>query len=73
MTRRKFKAPWRARQTPGGYCIEDADGNTLLYCYAKTDRESSASTGHFHLSWEDAERLAMFVASFPERYKAQAD
>ena len=69
MNKRKFPVPWRCRQTPGGYVIEDATGLPLLYCYAKTERE--AGTGYYHLSWEEAERIAAFVTSFPERYKEE--
>ena len=67
--KRKFPAPWRFRETHGGYLVEDAQGRPLLYCYAKTDREASASVGGHSLTWQEAEGLAMFVASFPSLYE----
>ena len=35
MTSRRFPAPWTVEQIPGGYKVLDANGQALVYVYAR--------------------------------------
>jgi hypothetical protein len=59
---RRFPPPWTAIQTPGGWCIKDADGQALAYVYG---RESAAVKAE-HLTVEEARRIAVNIAKLPE-------
>ena len=38
---RRFPAPWRADNIPGGYVVRDANGQALVYVYSR-DNEDEA-------------------------------
>ena len=38
MTSRRFPAPWRVEQIPGGFKVLDASGKALVYVYARETR-----------------------------------
>jgi hypothetical protein len=33
-SQRRFPPPWQVEQTPGGYKVQDANGQALVYVYA---------------------------------------
>jgi hypothetical protein len=35
MTPRRFPPPWQVEQTPGGFKVLDANGQALVYVYAR--------------------------------------
>jgi hypothetical protein len=35
MTPRRFPPPWQVEQTPGGFKVLDANGQALVYIYAR--------------------------------------
>jgi hypothetical protein len=41
MTTRRFPAPWQVEQIPGGFKVLDADGQALVYIYARDTREQA--------------------------------
>lgn len=63
--RRRFPAPWSARETPGGYCVQDANGVALAYVYAIEDERRKFILGG-KLSPDEARRIARGIARLPE-------
>ena len=59
---RRFPAPWRAVETPGGYRVDDADGQPLAYVYG--EQRSRGANDH-GLSLEEARRIAAWIARSP--------
>jgi hypothetical protein len=37
MTSRRFPPPWQVEQTPGGFNVLDANGQALVYVYARRE------------------------------------
>lgn len=64
MGRRRLPAPWRVRQIPGGYVVEDATGHTLAYVYAV--EEARLHVVPRALTWDEARRIATGIARLPE-------
>jgi hypothetical protein len=62
MTRR-FPAPWTVEQIPGGFKVNDANGQILAYVYA---REEAASAVAKVLTRDEARRIAANIAKLPE-------
>jgi hypothetical protein len=60
---RRFPPPWTAIPTPGGWCIQDANGMALAYVYA---REDHSVAGGRHLTPDEARRIAINIARLPE-------
>jgi hypothetical protein len=61
MTSRRFPAPWRVQQTPGGFEVLDASGQALAYIYARqTKAEADIAKV---LTFDEARRIAVNVAA----------
>jgi len=41
MTTRRFPPPWQVEQIPGGFKVLDANGQSLVYVYARETREQA--------------------------------
>jgi hypothetical protein len=60
MTRR-FPAPWKVEQIPGGYVVRDATGQSLAYVYAR-ESKAQAETAKV-LTMDEARRIANNIAN----------
>jgi hypothetical protein len=67
---RRFLAPWIVEQTPGGFRVVDATGQSLAYVYAR-DTSAQADIAHV-LTVDEARRIAANIAKLPELLKGQA-
>ncbi|MEM9589911.1 MAG: hypothetical protein AAF967_01070 [Pseudomonadota bacterium] len=63
MTSRRFQAPWRAEQIPGGYKVFDASGQALACIYARV-RKADAGIAQV-LTFDEARRIAVNFARLP--------
>jgi hypothetical protein len=66
---RRFPPPWRVVEMPGGYAVEDADGQQLCTFYgsrAAPDVARQAQT----LTMDEARRMAANFARLPELLSA---
>jgi hypothetical protein len=63
MTARRFPPPWQVEQTPGGFKVLDASGQTLVYVYARETREQADIAKV--LTFDEARRIAANVAKLP--------
>jgi hypothetical protein len=61
---RRFPPPWQVEQTPGGFKVLDANGQTLAYVYARETREQADIAKV--LTFDEAPRIAVNVAKLPE-------
>jgi hypothetical protein len=57
---RRFPAPWRADEAPGGYVVRDATGQALAYLYSR-DNEDEARQAKV-LTNDEARRIAINAA-----------
>jgi len=64
MTSRRFPAPWKVEQVPGGFKVLDASGQALVYVYAR-ETKAEADTAKV-LTFDEARRIAVNVAKLPE-------
>ena len=64
MISRRFPPPWTVEQTPGGFKVLDANGQALVYVYARETREQADIAKV--LTFDEARRIAVNVASLPE-------
>jgi len=64
MTSRRFPPPWSVEQTPGGFKVLDANGQTLVYIYARETSNEANIAGV--LTFDEARRIAVNVAKLPE-------
>ena len=64
MTSPRFPPPWQDEQIPGGFKVLDADGQALVYVYARETREQAdiAKVPTF----DEARRIVVNVAKLPE-------
>jgi len=60
MTSRRFPAPWQVEQTPGGFKVRDANGQALVYVYARETPEQASIANV--LTLDEARRIAVNVA-----------
>ncbi len=67
--RRRFPAPWSARETPGGWAIVDANGVAVAYVYAVDERRRIALE-HDALTHDEARRIARGIARLPDLMRA---
>ncbi len=66
-TPRRFPAPWRAVEPPGGYAVETADGRHVAYVYGRDDL---AKIEYRAMTRDEARRIALAIAQLPELLKA---
>jgi hypothetical protein len=59
---RRFTPPWQVEQTPGGFKVLDANGQSLVYVYRET--QAQADIAHT-LTFDEARRIASNVAKLP--------
>jgi len=65
---RRFPPPWTVEQTPGGFKVLDANGQALVYVYAReTQQQVEASKV---LTFDEARRIAVNVAKLPALVRA---
>ena len=62
--RRRFPAPWKVVETPGGYRVDDATGQTIGWWYGED--ELSRRTAMRGLTRAEALRFAKAFARLPE-------
>jgi hypothetical protein len=53
---RRFAPPWQVEQTPGGFKVLDANGQALVYVYARETRNEANIAGV--LTFDEARRIA---------------
>ena len=63
MTARRFPPPWQVEQIPGGFKVLDANGQALVYVYARETR-AEADTAKV-LTTDEARRIARNIAKMP--------
>ena len=55
--------PWQVEQTPGGFKVLDANGQALVYVYARETSNDANIAGV--LTVDEARRIAVNVAKLP--------
>jgi hypothetical protein len=65
---RRFPPPWRVVELPGGYAVEDANGQWLCTFYGRAEPNVAQQAGD--LTLEEARRLAANFARLPEPLSA---
>ena len=66
---RRFPTPWQVEQTPGGFKVLDANGQALVYVYARETANEANIAGV--LTFDEARRIAVNVAKLPGLLKAK--
>ena len=56
MTTRRFPPPWTVEQIPGGYKVNDANGQSLAYIYGR-ETQADADIARV-LTMDEAQRIA---------------
>jgi hypothetical protein len=69
MNTRRLPPPWQVEQTPGDYKVLDANGQALVYVYAREAANEANIAGV--LTFDEARRIAVNVAELPELLKAR--
>jgi hypothetical protein len=69
--KRRFPPPWQVEQMPGGFEVLDANGQTLVYVYAR-ETANEANTAVV-LTFDEARRIAVNVAKLPEFLSGSTD
>jgi hypothetical protein len=57
---RRFPPPWQVEQIPGGFKVLDANGQALVYVYARETRHEAEIAKV--LTYDEARRIAVNVA-----------
>jgi hypothetical protein len=68
MTPRPFPPPWRVVELPGGYAVEDANGQWLCTFYGRAEPNVAQQAGD--LTLDEARSLAANFARLPELLSA---
>jgi hypothetical protein len=61
---RRFPSPWKVEQTPGGYKVLDANGQALVYVYAREIKQQADIAKV--LTFGEARRITVNGAKLPE-------
>jgi hypothetical protein len=61
---RRFPRPWRVHTIPGGYCVRDANGQSIAFVYSR-ETEAEARQANV-LTADEARRFAANIARLPE-------
>jgi hypothetical protein len=61
---RRFPAPWQAEKIPGGYVVQDANGQALAYLYSRAPQAEAAQAKV--LTADEARRIAVNIARLPD-------
>ena len=61
---RRFPPPWQVEQIPGGFKVLDANGQALVYVYARDTRDQADIAKV--LTFDEARRIAVNVAKLPD-------
>ena len=61
---RRFPPPWRIVEMPGGYAVEDANGQRIGWFYGREDPTIARQAGV--LTMDEARRMAVNFAKLPE-------
>jgi DNA ligase D-like protein (predicted ligase) len=59
----RFPPPWTVEQTPGGFKVKDAHGQSLAYVYGR-ETKADADIAHV-LTMDEARRIASNIAKLP--------
>lgn len=68
---RRFPPPWAVEQIPGGFVVNDANGQALAYVYH--GREIRSDRTIRVLTMDEARRIADNIAKLPVYLAADAD
>ena len=71
MTTRRFPSPWTVEQIPGGFKVVVANGQALVYVYAR-ETKAEADIAKV-LTFDEARRIAANVAKLPGLLGATTD
>jgi len=63
MTERRFPQPWTVEQIPGGFKVNDANGQSLAYVYGR-ETKADADIANV-LTLDEARRIASNIAKLP--------
>jgi hypothetical protein len=64
---RRFPPPWQVEQMPGGFKVLDANGQSLVYVYAR-ETQAQADIAKV-LTFDEARRIAVNVVKLPALLK----
>ena len=64
---RRFPAPWTVEKIPGGFKVNDANGQSLAYVYGRETR-ADADIANV-LTMDEARRIASNITNLPDFMK----
>jgi hypothetical protein len=67
---RRFPPPWSVEQIPGGYKVNDSNGQALAYVYGR-ETKADADIANV-LTMDEARRVAANIAKLPREASAPA-
>lgn len=67
---RRFPAPWTSSPIDGGFRVDDANGVTMAYVYARDDL-AARTIGATVLTTDEARRIAAGITRLPELIRGE--